>query len=665
VVNGPFPAGPNTRRRRSSGRRSTDSLARSRTTPHDLWRVLPDHVFELNLDERIVFANREFPGIPVERMTGVSLSGLLPVEHRRAFREACRLAKETRREYTFETRTDERPPWWLYRVVPVPGRDGRPESLLVVRTDITSQKQASDALTEESQQYRMAFESAKTGMAITSVDGSFLLVNRAMCHLLGCEEHELLASDIYAVTHPDDLVESATQARRLLMGKTDTVMVEKRYFHRDGHVVWCRVCATAVADPEGAAQYFVTIVQDISDIRTNEGDRHRHERQGLEAGRLDSMQSVTGEVADDLDPFVSEILERVAELRVTLESDYTPRSAVDSLQAAAEHQRGFLDQLLTLSLRRPLAKEQVSVNSFLGELVDRMADGHDDQPAVRLSLAEELPSVELDVGQVGLALMALIGNAREAAPSASEIVLESQTIRLSETHCREYPGLKPGTYLQITISDSGAGMESETKLRIFDPFFTTKSRREHRGLGLPLARAIAQQHGGALTLYSEVGHGTSCMLFLPMRGEGQESIHVPTSRGNETILLAEDEEALSSVARRLLERLGYNVMTAVDGVEALHMFVAGRDQIDLVLLDISMPRMGGAEAYDRIRAIDRSVPIGFMTGYSAEMGIDALAHSRAVLIPKPFGIDELGEVVREMLDRDPQDGAPVNDPSPL
>ncbi len=659
MVNGPFPAGPSTRRRRGSGRRVSDSLTRSRTTPHDLWRVLPDHVFELNLDERIVFANREFPGIPVERMTGVALSGLLPVEHRRAFREACRLAKETRREYTFETRTDERPPWWLYRVVPIPGRDGRPESLLVVRTDITSQKQASDALTEKAQQYRMAFESAKTGMAITGVDGSFLLVNRAMCQMLGYQEGELLATDIYAVTHPDDLAESATQARRLLMGKSDTVMVKKRYFHMDGHVVWCRVCATAAADKEGATQYFVTVVQDISDVRTDEGDRHRHERQGLEAGRLNSMHSVTGQVAEDLDPFVSEILERVAELRETLEHDHTPLSTVDSLQAAAEHQRGFLDQLLTLSLRRPLAKERVSVNSFLQDLVDSLADGHDDQPAVRLSLAEELPSVELDVGQVGLAVLALVGNAREAAPSAGEIILESQSIRLSEMHCRENPGLTPGTYLQITISDSGTGMESETKLRIFDPFFTTKSHREHRGLGLPLARAIAQQHGGVLTVYSEVGHGTSCMLFLPIVDDAQETTSTPTSLGDETILLAEDEEALSSVGRRLLEELGYNVLTAVDGVEALHMFVAGREQIDLVLLDISMPRMGGTETYDRIRAIDRSVPIAFMSGYSAEMALEAMAHSRAVLIPKPCGIDELGGKIREMLDESSEEGTPA------
>ncbi len=149
------------------------------------------------------------------------------------------------------------------------------------------------------------------------------------------------------------------------------------------------------------------------------------------------------------------------------------------------------------------------------------------------------------------------------------------------------------------------------------------------------------------------------MLFLPVCDDCKKSVSTPISRGNETILLAEDEEALSSVARRLLERLGYNVLTAVDGVEALHMFVAGRDQIDLVLLDISMPRMGGTEAFDRIRAIDRSVPIAFMTGYSAEMAIEALAHSRAVLIPKPCDMDELGNKVREMLDGNSEEGGPA------
>ena len=385
MVDDPFPAGPGTRPRRGLGRRAADSGARSDRAPPDLWQALPDHVFEIDLDERIVFANREFPGLPVDRMTGATLSGLLPVEHRRAFREACRLARETRREHTFETRTDGRPPWWLYRVVPISQGHASPQRFLVVRTDITRQKEASDALAEEAERYRMAFESAKTGMAITGVDGTFLLVNRAMCQLLGYEEHELLASDIYAVTHPDDLAESATQARRLLMGKTDTVMVEKRYFHRDGHVIWCRVCATAAVDQEGTTQYFVTIVQDISDVRTNEGNRHRHEWQEFEAGRLDSMQGVTGYVAEDFETFVSQVLERTAELRQALEGDDAGQSVVDSLQAAAEHQRGVLDQLLTLSRRRQLTKEPVSINSFLRDLVDRITAGDDDQPTVRLS----------------------------------------------------------------------------------------------------------------------------------------------------------------------------------------------------------------------------------------------------------------------------------------
>jgi CheY-like chemotaxis protein len=195
-------------------------------------------------------------------------------------------------------------------------------------------------------------------------------------------------------------------------------------------------------------------------------------------------------------------------------------------------------------------------------------------------------------------------------------------------------------------------MDAETQRQVFDPFFTTKPRRHHRGLGLPTAYAIAQQHGGSITIYSEVGRGTSCRLFLPIEELQPAVPEQPTATavGQETILIAEDDAALSSVARRILERLGYEVLTAVDGAEALHMFIAGRDHIDLVLLDMAMPRMDGVEAYERIRAIDREVPIAFMTGYSAEMALESFSQSGAVLIPKPFGIDELGETVRMMLD---------------
>ncbi len=642
---------PRARRRRTSDSADPTSGDLSRTSAA-AWAMFPDDVFETDLDERIIFANHGLMNRSPEELVGNALSGFLPVEHRRAFRETCILAQKTGQEHSCEAGAVHGPPWWLYRVIPLVGADKKPERLLVVRTNITAQKQDAEHAIEEANRYRLAFDSAKAGMAVTSVDGHFLLVNQALCDMLGYTMAELLETDIYGVTHPDDLAESATQARNLLMGKADSVVVEKRYFHKNGNVVWCRVCAAAATDEEGTTQYFVTQVQDISNVRLDEGSRQRHERQALEKGRLDSLQDVAGNVAEELDPLLHELLDFATELGDRVGPGHAAEPIIESLREAVEQRAGFVRQLLTLSRRQALEPTSVDLNKFLAEFAHDLPGTIGERVELRITLAHDLPRVKCDPFQIEAALSSLIGNAIEAMPSGGELILETGAIRLGQAHCRENPGSKPGDYVQITVSDTGTGMDLETQRRVLDPFFTTKPRRHHRGLGLSTASAIAQQHGGSVTIYSEVGRGTSCRLFLPIEESRRDTPMPPTAKpvGRETILLAEDEEALSSVARRILERLGYHVLTAVDGAEALHMFVAGRDNIDLVLLDMTMPRMGGVEAFDRIRAIDREVPIAFMTGYSAEMALESFSQSGAVLIPKPYGMDELGETVREMLD---------------
>jgi two-component system sensor histidine kinase EvgS len=613
------------------------------------WTALPDEVFEIDAEERVVFANHALPNVPLERLIGTALSGALPVEHRRQVREACRLVRDTDTVHTFEV-GGSTSRWWLYRVSPLPEGGTRPDHLLVTRSEITALKAGNTALARDAERYRLMFDSAKMGMALTSVDGTFLMVNRALCSLLGYTESELLASDIYAVTHPDDLAESATQARRLLTGKADTVVVDKRYFHSDGDIVWCRVCATATKDEAGATQYFVTQVQDISGWRQDQGDRLRHERQAFEAGRLRSLQDLAGHVVDELDPLLQSAVSELASLQETLGDEQGVQARLDAVRGAVANRTTFIDQLRTLSRRRPLVRSGITMNLLVTAAAERNRPLLGERCSIRLSLAESLPGVSGDAGQIESAIDALIVNAIEATTDEGDVILETQHLQLDEVYCREHPGLKPGSYIQITVSDSGSGISQDVKPRILDPFFTTKSRASHRGLGLPMALAIAQKHGGTVAAYSESGSGTSARILLPADESGTTLGTGLKARSGETILVAEDEESVSSVTRRVLERLGYRVLTAVDGVEALHMYIAARHQIDLVLLDMAMPRMGGPEAYERIRAIDRTVPIGFMTGYSAELALAALSHSTAVLVTKPFSVDELGRTVRSMLD---------------
>ena len=221
--------------------------------------------------------------------------------------------------------------------------------------------------------------------------------------------------------------------------------------------------------------------------------------------------------------------------------------------------------------------------------------------------------------------------------------------------------MQPGKYVQIRVSDNGAGMDDEIRARIFEPFFTTKEVGKGTGLGLSMVYGIVKQHEGYINVYSEPGHGTAFKIYLPAAEdavvEEAPAVQIPLLGGTETILVAEDEEPLRGLAKDVLEAMGYTVILAKNGEEAVETFKAKRGEIDLVILDVVMPRMGGHEAHERIRRLDKDVPIIFMTGYSAETVQSKFVRQNkfmeelgAALIQKPYNVEVLGRRVREVLD---------------
>ena len=252
--------------------------------------------------------------------------------------------------------------------------------------------------------------------------------------------------------------------------------------------------------------------------------------------------------------------------------------------------------------------------------------------------------------------MNLAINARDAMPDGGRLIIETDRVTLNKTYCRRHTWAKPGQYVRLSMSDTGFGMDDETRQRIFEPFFTTKEVGKGTGLGLSVVYGIIRQHDGLIDVYSEVGHGTSFNIYLPVAEESAEAItgesEVTLRRGIETILVAEDEAELRELAQTVLVELGYTVLLAQDGQEAVEIFAAQHKQIDLVLLDMVMPRLGGREAYQQICKLNGIVPALFMTGYSAEMAASTfVADTDIMIMQKPYSIDELGRKVREALDQ--------------
>jgi CheY-like chemotaxis protein len=279
---------------------------------------------------------------------------------------------------------------------------------------------------------------------------------------------------------------------------------------------------------------------------------------------------------------------------------------------------------------------------------------------VSVNFESDLPAVYADPAQIEQVVMNLSINARDAMPDGGELTIETCSLELDDVYCSRFPYVQPGNYVCIKVSDTGTGMDAETIQHIFEPFYTTKDQGKGTGLGLSMAYGIIKQHDGHIHVQSQLGIGTTFEIFLPVDSRKVQADKAGPIQsvlgGTETILVAEDEAALRAIAKDALENLGYTVLLAKDGFEAIEMFEKHHDEIQLLLFDVVMPRMGGIHAFESINKLAPSVPLLLMTGYSVETVQSRFIQSEksaddlgAAVIQKPFDLDALGKKVREVL----------------
>jgi CheY-like chemotaxis protein len=274
---------------------------------------------------------------------------------------------------------------------------------------------------------------------------------------------------------------------------------------------------------------------------------------------------------------------------------------------------------------------------------------------VGLAVPVSLPAVMADPAQIEQVALNLAVNARDAMPDGGRLLIEIEPVTLAQPLESATASIPPGRYVRIAFTDNGVGMRADVRQRIFEPFFTTKPVGEGTGLGLAVVYGIVRQHDGFIDVSSTQGRGTRFTIHLPaiesVVAAPPEASPSGVARGRGTILVAEDEDALRRLTERLLTGLGYTIMIAQDGVEALELFAAHRNEIDLLLLDIVMPRKGGREVYASVRGEGIDVPVVFMTGYSADVAPHALgADTGCRVLYKPYDLDALADVIREVLE---------------
>jgi PAS domain S-box-containing protein len=411
----------------------------------------------------------------------------------------------------------------------------------------------------------------------------------------------------------------------------------------DGLVVAATLCAT-----------------DVTRRKEHELRGARLQEQLRQAQKLESIGRLAGGVAHDFNNLLTSIM-GYSEMA----SEALPKGspALEHLAAMAEAARrgaGLTQQLLAFARKKIVRPEVVVLDDVLQGMAPLLRRLVGENIEVELALAGERGAVNIDVGSLEQVLMNLVVNAKDAIAGAGRIVMETRNVRLDEDYCREHPGAVPGEHVALAVRDTGSGMTDDVASHIFEPFFTTKPVGAGSGLGLAMCEGIVRQAGGSISVESAPAAGTTFRVHLPrvaeMPARAPEPVAMtPVARGTETLLLVEDESAILNVARQVLGGLGYEVLTASNGAEALEVASRRSEPIDLLLTDVVMPRMGGRELAARLSAVRPNLRVLYSSGYTADTFSEGGVLGEDVeLLQKPYSPSELAARVRSALDAPPK-----------
>ena len=395
--------------------------------------------------------------------------------------------------------------------------------------------------------------------------------------------------------------------------------------------------------------------------------RREHKRAEEKVRQLEKFEAIgklAGGIAHDFNNVIGAIMgwAELGEDEVPAES--RAHKFFLNIREQSDRAANLTRQLLAYASRQMLTPRNVMLNDIVSEAMALLQRVIGEQIEVKTLLASNLRTTKADPTQIEQVLINLCLNARDAMPHGGQLLIETRNVDLGQDFCRRNASVSPGRYVQLSVSDAGIGMSRDTMERIFEPFFTTKEKGKGTGLGLATAFGIVKQHLGHIDVHSELGKGAIFHVYLPATEGSAEALpeieEAAIRGGTETILLAEDHEGLRQMSHQMLSALGYSIILAKDGQEAVEKFAANSPHISLLVLDVVMPRLGGPDALEQIRRINPAIPVIFTSGYSeeSEMLNSLVSRGAAQLLQKPYPPRELARKIRDLLDKTMQPQAP-------
>ena len=510
-------------------------------------------------------------------------------------------------------------------------------------------------LNDREEMFRLISENAEDLISVIDPSGKRFYNSPGYTRAFGYTEEELQGVPVLEQVHADDK-ERIVAARKEAFFTGTPIRVEYRFRRKDGDWRILESTGNGIRNSDGKIERLVIVSRDITERRRSEELLRQREDQLRQARKMEAVGRLSGGIAHDFNNLLGVIIGYSEVLELQMGQTSPLRKNVAEIIKAAERASGLTQQLLAFSRKKPLQPKILDLNSLvidMGQMLRRLIGAHLD---LTTRLASDLGKIRVDQGQIEQVILNLVVNARDAMPQGGKLSIQTANTLIDDLQAKGLPFLRPGPHVILTISDTGVGMDDDTRRQIFEPFFTTKDPGKGTGLGLSTVYSVVKQSGGVIGVQSTPGKGSTFQIYLPQATEQPAEPVLDESENSEcdsadTILVVEDEEPLLILTCDALVENGYTVLAARDGVQALEIAKSYQEPIHLLLTDIAMPRMGGLPLAQQMISLRPGIRVLFMTAYSEHEPTLPSNLCRTESLSKPFSRNGLLQKVRRMLDR--------------
>jgi PAS domain S-box-containing protein len=527
---------------------------------------------------------------------------------------------------------------------------GKPATFSFIQ-DITERKKTEEALRESEERYRSIIENIDDEYFETDLTGKITFFNKATSYA-GYTYEEFAGMCYVQYTEPRMSKNIAKAFNTAYRENRAVRIMDHEIIRKDGGIIYLEISVAPRRGADGKTIGFQGISRDVTERHKMEEEQRKLTEQLSQAQKMEAIGTLAGGIAHDFNNLLMGIQGYASLMLLDTDATHPHHEQLNSIQTLVQSGATLTRQLLGFAR----AGRYEVVVADLNEMVSRSVQlfGRT-KKEIRIfeKYASDLPNVEVDRGQIEQVLLNIFVNAWQAMPAGGDLYIETQNVTMDarDANLRE---LAPGRYVKLTVTDTGAGMDEKTRLRVFEPFFTTKEMGRGTGMGLASAYGIIKGHGGTITVYSEKGEGTTFNIYLPASDKNvhtDEAAELQPTGGTETILLVDDEEVVTEATGMLLEKLGYRVITAGGGREALDIYNQKHAEIDLVIIDMIMPGMSGSDTFDGLKGINPSIRAILSSGYSLNGKAQAIMDKGVrVFLQKPYRLQSLARAIRKALE---------------